>query len=371
MADYGFRGIVYKKASDRFTGYYTSIDDPTTLYVKWDETEEKFRGNVVTETHRIIAGVEPDYLISMSPRDKAVSFNTSGEMVRQYHPGKGCYCCYVDEMYAYVGGIRNDAITGNNHSILKYNIESGQIEWEYDTGGSSNAIKVDLSGNVYINGSRNQNIDATYRSVWKLNSSGVLQWAADTGYGSWGIDVDGSGNVYATSQKDVYKYNSSGTYQWDVKPLGNYTTLKGMRVKGSNIYACGTFSGSSVKRLAKLDLSGTEVWSVTGYDSYYSVDIDDSGNVYVANGSVSEHVIKYNSSGVYQWGVAESSQPGWGVGVGPNGNIWAGVTGGIEVYNTSGTHQFTCDDSLYFGQNYLNGSIINANSTHVYCASSL
>jgi hypothetical protein len=119
-----------------------------------------------------------------------------------------------------------NALSSNTASydifVAKYN-SSGQYQWAFNVGGSSNdignGIAVDGSGNVLVTGPfQGANIDFdpststnTLSSnggndifVAKYNSNGQYQWAFNIGGGgidiSNAIAVDGSGNVLVTGQ---------------------------------------------------------------------------------------------------------------------------------------------------------------------------
>jgi uncharacterized delta-60 repeat protein len=160
-------------------------------------------------------------------------------------------------------------------------------EWVrfYDGGiGNDYAKDIDLdsSGNIFVTGS-------IYGDGWEYatvgyDSSGTQLWAkhwngpiANSGDTAEAIVVDSSGNVYVTggswqgtSQQDIVtiKYDNTGTQLWTPPP----------------------------------------VWDGTGYyESAWDIDVDSSGNVYVAgmthvNGAHRDCVlIKYNSAGTIQW----------------------------------------------------------------------
>lgn len=127
------------------------------------------------------------------------------------------------------------------------------------------------------------------RDPWlvKLDTDGNIEWqrsygeSGSTQSNSWyGVDVDSSGNIYTTgryqegssySQAILAKWNSSGTLQWQRRfnsPVNIYT------------------SGYDVA----VDTSGNPYMVGNGYCGPYT------------NRSTSGFIIKFNSSGSYQWG---------------------------------------------------------------------
>lgn len=153
------------------------------------------------------------------------------------------------------------AYYGTRYYLVKYDAD-GVYQWSKLftrlEGGSGTPIgfEVDSSGNVYYAGVGNQSDDASERSLYlyKFNSSGTEQWqrevAPGTSYdlsGSFGnsISIDSSGNVYVTGQrkgtssrvKFFAKWNSSGTLQ-SQEVFGSSGT--GSESENTTIYAADT-----------------------------------------------------------------------------------------------------------------------------------
>jgi hypothetical protein len=197
--------------------------------------------------------------------------------------------------------------------------------------GPVNAVAVDSNGNSYITG-------------WM---AGTLDFAGD-GIGG----ANSFGDVVSTTQ-DAYlaQYNSSGVLQW-VKHITSAGTdfTTGVTVDGNdNVIVVGSFSGtidlagdgvggsgdltslgSNDLFIAKYTAAGNYVWAKkaggTGNDSGWqgAVFADSTGNVYLnvpfqgtadfggdgiggtgdlvsLGGTADNAVVKYNSSGVFQW----------------------------------------------------------------------
>jgi hypothetical protein len=168
-------------------------------------------------------------------------------------------------------------------------------------------VAIDSSDNIYITGtSQGANVfgkNATSGTtddifVAKLNSSGVVQWvyaAGGTGRDRGRkIALDSSGNIYVTG------------YYWSTVDFG-----------GGNV----TSNGNWDAFLLKLDSSGTFQW-VKSYGSNYNdlgrdVAIDSNDNIYmlgnyrytvdfgggdeINNNNSDIFLVKFNSSGVFQW----------------------------------------------------------------------
>ncbi len=169
-------------------------------------------------------------------------------------------------------------------------------------------VAVDSSDNIYITGTSkginvfgssvtSGNTDNIF--VVKLNSSGVVQWVYTAGRQGRDrgrkIALDSSGNVYVvgyyqqtvdfgggdvTSNQSfdafLLKLNSSGTFQWVKSYGGSFGNDLGRDVaidSSDNIYMLGAFRTT-------VDFGGGDVTS---------------------NGNADVFLVKFNSSGVFQW----------------------------------------------------------------------
>ena len=234
----------------------------------------------------------------------------------------------------YITGYTNSAGAGGNELLIaKYN-SSGTIQWQRTLGtgtayrhdDSGRMIAVDSSGNVYVNGTTNFTGGYDSMMIAKYNSSGTLQWQktfgdSNTQERGHGITVDSSGNVFVCGETTkgvngalVAKLNSSGTLQWQ-RTLDASLFYEVVVDSSDNVYVGGyTAIGSYTNYLAaKYNNSGTLQWQrtiggSTASDNGRSITIDSSDNVYIGGVSTAGGVgvydsilVKYNSSGTYQW----------------------------------------------------------------------
>ena len=176
-------------------------------------------------------------------------------------------------------------------TIIKKDM-SGETIWKkhfsygsgYDNSFGSGKV---IGGYIYAVGRSQSSLGNDDPWLVKLDTDGNIEWQRSYGQSgqstsdSWyGVDVDSSGNVYTAgrykegssySQAILAKWNSSGTLQWH------------RRFKSpTNIYT----SGYDVA----VDTSGNPYMVGNGYCSPYT------------NRSTSGFIIKFNSSGSYQWG---------------------------------------------------------------------
>ncbi|TKB06039.1 tandem-95 repeat protein, partial [Desulforhopalus sp. IMCC35007] len=194
---------------------------------------------------------------------------------------------------------------GNDAYVTKFDT-NGNLLWNTFLGGSGDeqafGVNVDATGNIYVVGQSTGTWGTPVRAysggadafVAKLDSSGAIIWNTFLGSGEndwgYGIDTDSSGNIYI-----------SGT--------SNETW-------GSPVRA---FSTGADAFTVKLNSSGTLVWNTflggTGSDGANGLEVDDSGNIFVAgfssatwgtpvrsySGSFDALAMKLNNSGVLTW----------------------------------------------------------------------
>lgn len=270
--------------------------------------------------------------------------------------------------------------------IAKYNT-SGALQWQRVLGNATNtqngrAATVDSSGNVYVTGYTDSGSNKVL--VAKYNTNGTIQWQGTLGTGAQtlagrGIFVDSSGNVYVcadgndtsgSSDLFVFKYNNSGTLQWQRKLGGGSAEYaKGVTVDASgNVYAVGYSTAAIIGFediiVVKYDSSGTIQWQRafggSSNENGYAIAVDSSSNVYVAGDTNTFHdpggsglnalLVKYDTSGTLQWqkalGIASGNLTTYGVALDLSGNIYVGGAGGTSnrifavKYNNAGTLQW-------------------------------
>lgn len=164
-------------------------------------------------------------------------------------------------------------------------------------------LTLDSSGNVYVGLTKTLSTGGYVPCVMKFNSSLSLVYcrAADLsttspdnyGSGVAPIAIDSSGNVYIG-----YRYNNGGTVS------GNYWGMQKLDTIGSILWATG-YSGAPS--------GNTATTASAGYITK-SVCVDTSGNSYLLAGYQTSDfdytriatVLKFNSSGVFQWNVGFS-----------------------------------------------------------------
>jgi hypothetical protein len=355
--------------------------------------------NNIIESSKYIEGVAIDSpSASVSEALSIVGYNsTFGQWIGGSDADR-VHSISVDSLdNVYVGGIAQTDISddglgtisgvhsGNDEGfVFKFN-SSGSYEWGQWIGGNNqnkvNSISVDSLDNVYVGGYASSDItddglgtiSGNYSGnvegfVFKFNSSGGSVWGQWLG-GSTAdyvnsISVDSLDNVYVGGSADsditddgigtisgtysgtegfVFKFNSSGDYEWgqwlggasnDYVNSISVDSLDNVYVGGSAATditddglgtVSGTYSGNYEAFVFKFNSSGGSVWGqwLGGASSEFvnSISVDSLDNVYVGGISASDitddglgtisgtysgldegFVFKFNSSGGYEFG---------------------------------------------------------------------
>jgi hypothetical protein len=142
----------------------------------------------------------------------AVNYRATG------NTGSHCFNDVVTDSAgnAYVTGVCTTTATGQDYITAKYNSSDGAPAWvkTLNSSGTTNDyamdIALDSSNNVYIAGNC---------GIVKYNgTTGGRLWTIESGIAHNKIAVDASGYIYfynAVLPLTVFKYNSSGTKQWE------------------------------------------------------------------------------------------------------------------------------------------------------------
>jgi len=352
-----------------WVGLYTLSDSSyktkSLAKINMDDGSEICSVNLTSVLH-VNANQEKLLLFCAAPSPTYEIYNSS--FVQQYESrsfynvrGVKSYSSYV---YLHGYGIyiyKKDDTNLSDISLIKLNGVSKEYIWFLTTSVVSDVfdVFVDSSENIYVVGARTSD-----KTVWKLNSSGEVQWSYDIVNGiARKVVVDSSGNVYIAgernySNKSVWKLNSSGVLQWSYD-TGNKTY--GIDVDSSgNIYIAGNYVSEydaeeekwHYYNIWKLNSSGVLQWkyeSAGSSGNAYQATVDSSGSILFglsANAIDDYDIIKLNSAGVLQWGYEVIDGNGGSFVVDLSDNIFIGVQSNyanntVLKLNSSGVLQST------------------------------
>ena len=312
----------------------SSIYSQETMFVaKYDKAG-------LLQWQRALGGTNPDHARDIAV-DNSGNVYITGYSDNDNYTGGSIFNIDVtsdgSSAWTFSGTDRNGPVSGNNPTIniyvndrINFNINASGHPFAIQTvpgvGGSqvpsSNGPGYGVSGNGTSNG--------TVTFYTESVSSGTYYYQCGNHSSMGGsVVVDGS-NYAGYGQEDVIiiKYNSSGNLLWQRTLGGSQYERCGnsLKIKGSSIYVglYGWFSASGTTTnysfgFAKFDTSGNlQLKGAAGnpntsWGFYQSgIDVDDSGNIYVSGTNTSTTpygyysqpcgvIVKWNSSGTWQW----------------------------------------------------------------------
>jgi len=263
-------------------------------------------------------------------------YNASGNQVwaKQFGSSTNDYATAIStdsSGNSYITGYTFGSLPGNSTAgvsdifVAKYDTNGNQI-WIDQFGSSSsdnaNGITIDSSGNIYVVGYTastlpgNTKLGLNDAFITKYNASGNILWIKQFGSSlsdiAYGVSTDTSGSIYVVGQTYgtlagnstlgstdgfLAKYDGNGNQIW-IDQFGSSTGDNARAVttdSSGNIYVAGdTYGslsgyrnlGSNDGFLIKYNASGNQVWAnqfgSSGSDNINSIQIDKTGNIYVA-----------------------------------------------------------------------------------------
>ena len=270
-----------------------------------------------------------------------------------------------------ISGYQTGALISHGY-FVKYN-ETGTAQWVRRLGNISGHAKVnglacDDTGNIYVSGEFSQTCRFGCPNTGNCSGLGTAL-VSSSGYDGF-----------------LAKYDSDGNLIWVKQMVGASSSVYSKRIKYGNnsksIFVTGTFSGAAVFGeggaqvnltaagsndvfVACYDQNGVLVWvrqgSGTSWSSTNDIGLDSNDNLYfggqfggqltfgsttlTATGGgtpVNPYIVKYNSSGTFQWAKSFSSTTNvnvYGVAVEDDGTVYFG--GSFSDQLTIGTTTLT------------------------------
>jgi hypothetical protein len=300
------------------------------------------------------------------------------------------YSCTIDTSEnIYLTGLYDASGSGTDVQlvVVKYD-SSGAVTWQKTLDhatlniGIYSSITNDGVGNLYVNSQLN-----SQPTIYKYNSSGTLQWNfkltisnVSMAYSSGSIVLDSSSNSFIIGYQGspeyaiIVKVNSSGTLQW-IKKLShasNGLNFYGIAIDSNDeMYAVGYVGTTDSQALiVKYDTSGAVVWQSTlsssGEDMYFvAAACDENDNVYAYGTNETTAVlviVKYDSSGTLLWQRTLNHTP--------NGAFPYGITvKNLSVY-LSGIVYGTTYNTMLTVKLPTSGALTGTYGSYVYASSS-
>jgi hypothetical protein len=218
-------------------------------------------------------------------------------------------------------------------------------------------IGLDNSDNIFVTG---QSGDHTKIITTKYNTDGSVIWERfysipDLAVVATWLTMDHSGNAIITGYPHTFssnpvesglltlKYDNDGNLLWDELIPGTWAfAVRSVADQSGNIYVTGRawqYTASHDFVTVKYAPDGTRLWMDTfdqggGFHTPSSMDIDQSGNLFITGGGQSGGLITvmYTSTGVRQWIKEQPGSAGQGIKADGNGGIF--VTGSFYDVNT-------------------------------------
>jgi len=224
------------------------------------------------------------------------------------------FLVFTRDSSSYYMGVTTD-IAGNGYPIGIIKVSSSNpssVSWSYkftNTGTFTTDMKADGSGNLYVTGTT----ASGYIFLVKLDSSGSITWQRQVSVASGSfqtMDLDSSGNIYVansgttyggyTGALAVYKWNSSGTLQWQRVITGPGYTFAGsfrygsdtayLKVYGDTFFLQTEFSNQSTQNYSYVtspyvltylfrlpnDGSRTSTYTITNYGTNWNFNYQSS-----------------------------------------------------------------------------------------------
>ena len=355
-------------------GFYSYLIGASPVVMQGVATGNDSSGNVYSASGDAQTGVSAAALyVSKTNSVGAIQFQrkiTSST----YNITRPMLLCADTSGNTYMTSMWGTGSLGAQSLLLRYG-NTGTISFQRQINGPAGSTGFNIGGVSVNSGGTACALVGYYASggvaygvVMNYTSAGVLSWQRSFSGGSvtsWNTNgsvgansstvFDSAGNVYSaqgglvstTYNLYIFKYNSTGTIQWQrqLSRTGSSLTSGLLARDTADNLIIGTGFG-----IVKYNSSGTYQWGISVNTGIQSVTTDPSNNIYAVNsvaGNTAVNVYAFNSSGTLLWAnqITITSGTGQGFTCSPGGisynSTLTTVTGCVRAYNSTGSYAFT------------------------------
>lgn len=195
-------------------------------------------------------------------------------------------------------------VEGGYQGIIAKINSSGTAQWYANIRGASSpssgeanfaGVGVSSAGDVYAGGGYSTSGGSNRKpTLFKYNSSGTLQWQREFAYNTSAntyysdVVVGADGYIYGVWGNYVAKYNSSGTLQWQRKFTSATVVLGSIRINGTNMILGGKIAGYDAVFVLPTDGTKTGTYTVSGNTVIYGAGTgtEQAGNALTTSASL-------------------------------------------------------------------------------------
>ncbi|MCX6709096.1 MAG: right-handed parallel beta-helix repeat-containing protein [Candidatus Woesearchaeota archaeon] len=251
-----------------------------------------------------------------------------------------------------------------DYYIIKYD-ENGNHLWNKtinsgsDYGDFARSVAVDLNDNIIVTGYNQSGFDMTEKDDYltiKLNSAGTIQWNktfhAATIDEAYSVDTDASNNIIVTGSSSgltsyTVKYDANGNQLWTAN---NTYPESGVANFGATANSNNdVFITDGQNRLIKYNSSGHYQWNISfamTTPGPGAITTDTYNNIYVAGTSGTNfRTFKFDSTGTQKWNITTSvggSDTGNGVAVDSANSVITVGRADADFYTIKYAQTSTC-----------------------------